>query len=179
MQNLYCTNQVIQSYFSWSSELARSLGAAFVVEQIHEVEKTWESKDHVPGVQALSTVQYSWLRPCLSTFGMFRGVNKWLKLKREEENASERSCTSILLLPHIEDLFNSLVGWWFKLIGLKIYETHWSWSSNICVRPSSWGLDWMVKLICVYCIELLLSASFTNHHLSYEIRYTSSWKFNS
>ena len=78
---------------SWSLELTRHLAAAFrpwggeggapvqskttqegctswqwscrrVVLQIHEVQGTSGSKDHIPALEAHSTVQHSWLQPC-------------------------------------------------------------------------------------------------------------------
>ena len=80
---------------------------------------------------AASRVQHCWLQPCsrqdhlrlgCSEAEARAGNQSW---EREEETASDGSCPRVAPA-EFEDLLNSLVCWWLKLIGFEIYSTHWS-----------------------------------------------------
>ena len=84
----------------------------------------------VAGLTA-SRVQHCWIQPCsrqdhlrlgCSEAEARAGNQSW---EREEETASDGSCPRVAPA-EFEDLLNSLVCWWLKLIGFEIYSTHWS-----------------------------------------------------
>ena len=81
---------------------------------------------------AASRVQHCWLQPCSRQDHLRLGCTEaearagnqsW---EREEETASDGSWPRVARQQQFEDLLNSSVCWWLKLIGFKIYSTHWS-----------------------------------------------------
>ena len=65
-----------------------------------------------------------------------------------EEEASYWSCPCIESQQQLEDLINSLVGWWFKLICFKIYSAHWSSKDTtvLWLSQHSWNLERTIRL---------------------------------
>ena len=141
----------------------------------------------VAGLTA-SRVQHCWLQPCSRQDHLRLGCSEaearagnqtW---EREEKTASNRSCRRVASQQQFEDLLNSLVCWWLKLIGFKIYSTHWSCegSRNTCslsVQLKSW-LNYkayialqVFRLIVLSCCWVLFIRS---HKLSHEIRVVKS-----
>ena len=59
------------------------------------------------------------------------GNQSW---EREEEKAGDRSCPRIVRQLQFENLLNSLVCWWLKLIGFKVYSIHWSCEGSSTIR---------------------------------------------
>ena len=144
-----------------------------VVWQIHVVQETWGSKDYVPAAKALSSPT-SLATTLRDKIILLRDVQKreigdWTwQLERKEETARERECARVTRQQWFEDLLKSLVGRRFKLLGLKIYQTHWSCEGQgstgahpVQVRP------WL-KGKAYKCVELVLTI--WNHNCSYEFR---------
>ena len=84
-----------------------------------------------------------WLQPCsrqdhlrlgFSEAEAWAGNQSW---EREEKTASNRSCRRVASQQQFEDLLNSLVCWWLKFIGFKIYSTHWSCESSCNIHSLS------------------------------------------
>ena len=68
-----------------------------------------------------------------SSSSPFRGAGWQSKLRKRGRNCPRVACQQ-----QFEDLLNSLVCWWLKLIGFKVYSTHWSCkgSSSTCAFPA-------------------------------------------
>ena len=135
---------------------------------------------------AASSVRHCWLQPCqrqdnlrLECSEALAGHEKW---EREEEIASNRSCPRVARQQQFEDLLNSLVCWWLKLIGFKVYSTHWSCEGSSSIRAFPAQLKtWLsykayialqvFRLIVLSCCWVLF---IRNHKFSHEIRFVNS-----
>ena len=135
---------------------------------------------------AASHVRHCWLQPCqrqdhlrLGCSEARAGNQSW---EREEETASDRSCPRVARQQQFEDLLNSLVCWWLKLIGFKVYSTHWSCEGRSSIRAFPLQLKtWLsykayialqvFGLIVLSCCWVLFIG---NHKLSHEIRFVNS-----
>ena len=144
----------------------------------------------IAGVAA-SRVQHCWPQPCSRQDHLLLGCSEaearagnqsW---EREEETASNGCWPRVARQQQFEDLLNSSVCWWLKLIGFKIYSTHWSCegSRNTCslsVQLKSW-LNYkayiasqVFRLIVLSCCWVLF---IRNHKISHEIRFVNSQIF--
>ena len=84
---------------------------------------------------AASSVPHCWLQPCQRQEHLRLGCSEALAgNQRGEEKASDRSCPRVARQQQFKDLLNSLVCWWLKLIGCKVYSTHLSCEGSSSIR---------------------------------------------
>ena len=183
LRNLLGTTLVLRIVFNLKTK--RHHWVASVADSRRAKWGLWRLVFIVTGLAA-SSVWHCWLQPCqrqdhlcLGCSEARAGNQSW---EREEEKASDRSCPRVARQQQFEDLPNSLVCWWLKLIGFKVYSTHWSCEGSSSIRAFPAQLKtWLsykayitlqvFRLIVLSCCWVLF---IRNHKFSHEIRFVNS-----